>query len=788
MTDTQILLRARANEFSHVHVEHHKTTYWQISGAVGINARVKPLLGVEVVAPQIFHRDSVSGKITTVVGTPLGAFRDFGHWADPLPDPAMVLVRASAAGLSTYDSSQPSGMRRLWLTASPARDYKTSNGYAWRRTAFTNVGLRVNAMPVGASQFVDGAQVEVAPLSQTGPSAYHPARALQVVVKPDRLNYAINGRGAAGTTNWSADPDQVVATNRYTDPAFVGGPSKWSMSGGTVAAGPEGGIKVTATGTGYALATNTSNPVMGLAGATKAYVSVDVRVTGTAYVAVQAAQVNASGAGLGNAYATLAPPPAGVWTRMMFVLPLVAGTDHTSNMQLMRSAGGVAGDTVEWRNLRVSTVSDASFFDGDTPAVSGYAYKWLGVPGASASEKYVPVPGAADQVVTTNLAPNPSAEVGLATLTSYGSGGSSATFTRFTSGFTLPPDAAVTSMFRVSFSTAPNSYSGFTESVSVVAGKTYVVAAWFRQNGGTAPLAIAIPAVTSGPNFTTVGAWQRQSLTFTATTTGSLPIGARLTGSDVAGTTFDVAGFVVAEGNVDPGYFNPSAPPSAGYSYRWTGPANASTSEKFQSSGSLSSVTTTTCPEATTAISHTWTTTSAAGHDGTYLTSPIPLLEGQHSFGILVSPSRAQSMYVTVDLRDASGAVLKTVSTVSAPQWVGVTPSNPWTRLSIEDVAVPAGVASVRIGAHALAPLSAGETLLATAVLVERASTLLGPYFDGASGPDYLWQAGGAAHTVPSFYYRDRGPRGYLLKQLLAENVPLGITPNEPQYAVLPTE
>lgn len=200
---------------------------------------------------------------------------------------------------------------------------------------------------------------------------------------------AANG-GVLLFADFAGTPEQVVATNMYPDPLMSGGAAEWSMSGGTVANGPEGGIKVTGTGTGYAIATNTTDPVTGLGGASKLYVSADVRVTGTTGVGVQAAQVSATGVGLGNASNYVAAPAPGAWARVAFVLTLAAGTDHTSAVQLIRSSGATVGDTTEWRNLRASTVADGPFFTGSTASDGTYSYRWTGTPNASTSQKYIP--------------------------------------------------------------------------------------------------------------------------------------------------------------------------------------------------------------------------------------------------------------------------------------------------------------------------------------------------------------------------------------------------------------
>lgn len=182
----------------------------------------------------------------------------------------------------------------------------------------------------------------------------------------------------------AATKDTVLATNLFKDPVLAGGTAAWSMSGGTIAVGTEGGIKVTNTGTGYAIATSTTNTLSGLSGGTL-YVSVDVRGTGTSGVAVQFMQVDANGTNLGNAASYLGAPTAG-WTRTTFAIALNAATVRSNNFQLIRSSGGAAGDYVEWRNVKVSTVNDPTFFYGGT-VDNTYTYRWTGTPNASTSQK-----------------------------------------------------------------------------------------------------------------------------------------------------------------------------------------------------------------------------------------------------------------------------------------------------------------------------------------------------------------------------------------------------------------
>lgn len=72
-------------------------------------------------------------------------------------------------------------------------------------------------------------------------------------------------------------------------------------------------------------------------------------------------------------------------------------------------------------------------------------------------------------------------------------------------------------------------------------------------------------------------------------------------------------------------------------------------------------------------------------------------------------------------------------------------------------------------------------------ILVEEGSAVR-DYFDGSMGADYLWETSGTANLTRSYYYENRVERSYLIRTLLDENTPLGITAAIPQYAVLPTQ
>lgn len=127
--------------------------------------------------------------------------------------------------------------------------------------------------------------------------------------------------------------------------------------------------------------------------------------------------------------------------------------------------------------------------------------------------------------------------------------------------------------------------------------------------------------------------------------------------------------------------------------------------------------------------------------------------------------------------RDATNTLVATFTSVVTP------PVNTWTRISATAVA-PAGATTTQAAVRIYA-VHTPTVFYVDDVLLEEAATL-NAYFDGASGPDYVW--GGAANASASFYYPDRINRSYLISQLLAENCPLGVTPGVPQFGVLPTQ
>lgn len=113
--------------------------------------------------------------------------------------------------------------------------------------------------------------------------------------------------------------------------------------------------------------------------------------------------------------------------------------------------------------------------------------------------------------------------------------------------------------------------------------------------------------------------------------------------------------------------------------------------------------------------------------------------------------------------------------------------SDRWSEFKIEGVVPPDGAARAFITIYFVsgAIWQSGDTLDCAGMLIEQGQKV-GTYFDGFSGNDYLWDQGGGAPGCRSYYYEDYAVRSYLLRQVLAENCPLGVIPAVPQFAVQP--
>lgn len=196
---------APANFVGSIHPELRRSRTRSLTGLAPFWGRAH-YRGVRAQPLALVGRGVFVGKAAPLLKLPYGAFRDFAHYSDTMYDPAMVLVGERLVGQPTYDAAAPSNMRRIWITASPMREYPVSGGgQAWPRAAFMGIGLRVNNLLYNGYQYIDGGQVEITPkTTTTGPGPYTPARSLNIAIKADLMNYVKNPQTpatvAAGST------------------------------------------------------------------------------------------------------------------------------------------------------------------------------------------------------------------------------------------------------------------------------------------------------------------------------------------------------------------------------------------------------------------------------------------------------------------------------------------------------------------------------------------------------------------------------------------------------------
>lgn len=212
------------------------------------------------------------------------------EFSDDGSDPAWVLEQPIAAmtdfalfnpGLLTIADPDPAMTYGLWNNASvatgsgvytnpyamvvPPNDYFTSNGNkAWNRAAYMGVGFQFLSLGAGKSQVITDVQLEYAKINSPNAtpnnasnavtySSYQRPRQLQVIIKPNRLNYISNPSFETNvTTGWTAVGSGALS--------HVGG-AAWN-----VATTYSSGAYVTYNGYTYVsnVSSNTGNPPTGL--------------------------------------------------------------------------------------------------------------------------------------------------------------------------------------------------------------------------------------------------------------------------------------------------------------------------------------------------------------------------------------------------------------------------------------------------------------------------------------------------------------------------------------------
>ncbi|WP_020142239.1 hypothetical protein [Terracoccus sp. 273MFTsu3.1] len=169
------------------------------------------------------------------------------------------------------------------------------------------------------------------------------------------------------------------------------------------------------------------------------------------------------------------------------------------------------------------------------------------------------------------------------------------------------------------------------------------------------------------------------------------------------------------------------------------------------------------------------------GSSGTDL---LPVLAGvPWSVRALVRSSAAIGVNALVRWYNQSGAQIGG-NTASVTKTLV---ANTWTEFRFDGLVPPSGATRAFVTYYSVTGpnWAIGDTMDLAGMLIEQA-VKAGTYFDGLSGADYLFEQGGAAPGARSYYYEDYAVRSYLLKQVLAENCPLGVIPAVPQFAVQP--
>jgi len=297
------------------------------------------------------------GSAQGYLNEPYGSFRDFAHYQINALDPAMVLVRSHNGGATTSDVTQTSGYRRYYAIASAPLDYPVSGGKkAWSRAAYASIGLKFKGLVNAGYEFIDAAQFEIAKYAATAPLDFQPARALNCVVVPQRVNLFTNPSLGVDAAGWVGLGGTRVAqgagwawqidgsTNLTFGSEIVMGLIGQFWSGSIVMSGPAGRTMYAGIWDGVGDVTSGNNIVL----------------TG----APQTITLTSSAAALGD-------------TLQIYVYPTTTGGAWTAGQMVTATDALIE---------QVSSVGVASgpYFDGS----SGSDYLWGGVANASPSFYY----------------------------------------------------------------------------------------------------------------------------------------------------------------------------------------------------------------------------------------------------------------------------------------------------------------------------------------------------------------------------------------------------------------
>lgn len=137
----------------------------------------------------------VGGTIGIWISDELASLTDFAFYPATEADPAMAIAVNDNNG--TVSGGVGQNWTRHFMTL-----YAPTDNPAWKRAAYAAVGLVYKAMPTATVQYLDDAQWEIAPIANSVPAAFSPARSIDVWVRPTRLNHCTNPSFEVDLTDW----------------------------------------------------------------------------------------------------------------------------------------------------------------------------------------------------------------------------------------------------------------------------------------------------------------------------------------------------------------------------------------------------------------------------------------------------------------------------------------------------------------------------------------------------------------------------------------------------------
>lgn len=770
-------------------VAHVPGTPLRLTG--GARARVSSHISARPGANTLILTRSARARLTTA-----NLFRRFSHYGISAVDPALALTPSQVSGVAAYDSTAPSFFRRVSAQILAPVEVNASDVRLWDRAAFVGVGVRVNGMAAGNSVFVDGAQVELSKNGAAVPAPYSPARGLNVSVRPDRLNAMANPSmqttSATTTvrTNRVPNPNYrtkgsngAVRRNYMTTPSFAGGLGNWRSSAtsltNTATLSTDASWSVSGTGTSMKVQTDGTAPLQGpnisltALGANVKY-TVSATIKNTSGLGVQLATRDTTNNVSGTVSTVVAP---GTTARVSSVITMGATASPALLVGVTTVASTGTATTFNVDQIMVEATDVVGpYFDGTTPtdAATGWAYAWLGTAWNSVSDW---------------VAPSASGNI-----TPYAYGNNKGGIT--TSG--------VLHVYQTQSSNGGLfAYHSGTE-ITAAAGEFWAGRYQIRQVGGSGPVTVSprigtyastgafVGITTQGSNLTLTndGVWYDAILP-SSVVAGAGSVAASMSAyaagsATPAGTRIEIRNAVLdkvpATGLSIGGYFDGSSPAtSTGLSYAWTGTPDASTSVETGKGLVALSGDAPVWQGETDGLGGNFARVKNAsyvagsafsGPAGAYWAASMVIVGAP---GTLVRPRVYDGGTQILTANDAAG--LDTTGSLAIPASG---------RLAVSLYSHLPNTGTV---ARLYVYVSGGAEVGVGHVVMEQVSgpgRTAGPYFDGGSGPDYLWQQGISGQNGASFFYEDYAARSYLLKQVLAENVALGVTPAVPQFAVLP--